>query len=80
MEVFPKTKATLLPPHRQWDSAINLLPGASPLCGRVYPLFAAKTRAMDEYIQEALSYGFIRPPTFPAPSGFFFVQKKDGGL
>ncbi|KAI3358632.1 hypothetical protein L3Q82_015048 [Scortum barcoo] len=27
-EVFSKTKATSLPPHREWDCAIELLPGA----------------------------------------------------
>ncbi|KAL0149180.1 hypothetical protein M9458_055514, partial [Cirrhinus mrigala] len=35
---------------------------------------------MEEYIQEALSQGYIRPSTSPAASSFFFVAKKDGGL
>ncbi len=35
---------------------------------------------MEEYIQEALNQGFIRPSTSPAASSFFFVGKKDGGL
>ena len=35
---------------------------------------------MREYIQEALSNGFIRPSASPAGAGFFFVSKKDGGL
>ncbi|KAK3543192.1 hypothetical protein QTP70_012302 [Hemibagrus guttatus] len=35
---------------------------------------------MEEYIQEALSPGYIRPSTSPAASSFFFVAKKDGGL
>ncbi|KAL0161491.1 hypothetical protein M9458_045216, partial [Cirrhinus mrigala] len=38
------------------------------------------TRAMEEYIHEALSQGYIRPSTSPAASSFFFVAKKDGGL
>ncbi|KAK3512014.1 hypothetical protein QTP70_027615 [Hemibagrus guttatus] len=46
-EVFSKTKATQLPPHRPWDCAIDLLPNA----------MSPKTAA-----------------------GFFFVEKKDGGL
>ncbi|KAK3517642.1 hypothetical protein QTP70_013768 [Hemibagrus guttatus] len=29
-EVFSKTKATQLPPHRPWDCAINLLPNVMP--------------------------------------------------
>ena len=35
---------------------------------------------MEEYVQEALRQGFIRPSTSPATSSFFFVAKKDGGL
>lgn len=35
---------------------------------------------MEEYIAEALNSGFIRPSTSPAAAGFFFVDKKDGGL
>ncbi|KAI7792444.1 hypothetical protein IRJ41_012248 [Triplophysa rosa] len=35
---------------------------------------------MEEYIEEALQQGFIRPSVSPAASSFFFVRKKDGGL
>ncbi|KAK3509524.1 hypothetical protein QTP70_000538 [Hemibagrus guttatus] len=35
---------------------------------------------MEEYIDEALAVGHIRPSTSPAAPGFFFVGKKDGGL
>ncbi len=35
---------------------------------------------MEEYITEALNSGFIHPSTSPAAAGFFFVEKKDGGL
>ncbi len=35
---------------------------------------------MEEYIEEALQQGYIRPSTSPAASSFFFVAKKDGGL
>lgn len=35
---------------------------------------------MEEYIQEALHQGYIRPSTSPTSSGFFFVEKKGGGL
>ncbi|KAL0203720.1 hypothetical protein M9458_001738, partial [Cirrhinus mrigala] len=36
-------------------------------------------QAMEEYIAEALSQGFIQPSTSPAASSFF-VGKKNGGL
>lgn len=35
---------------------------------------------MEAYIEEALASGFIHPSTSPAAAGFFFVEKKDGGL
>ncbi|KAI2644826.1 Transposon Tf2-8 polyprotein [Labeo rohita] len=68
LEVFSKTKATQLPPHCPWDCAIDLLPNAMPPKSKVYPLSQKETQAMDEYINEGLD------------SGFFFVEKKDGGL
>ncbi len=79
-DVFSKQAATRLPPHRPWDCAIDLLPGAKLPKGRVYPLSIPERKAMEEYIREALQQQFIRPSTSPAASSFFFVGKKDGGL
>ncbi|KAI2666560.1 Transposon Tf2-11 polyprotein [Labeo rohita] len=79
-DVFSKQAATQLPPHRPWDCAIDLLPGAQLPKGRVYPLSILERQAMEEYISEALAQGFIQPSTSPAASSFFFAGKKDGGL
>ncbi|KAL0200285.1 hypothetical protein M9458_003472, partial [Cirrhinus mrigala] len=79
-DVFSKQAATQLPPHRPWDCAIELLPGAQLPKGRVYPLSIPEHQAMEEYIAEALSQGFIQPSTSPAAPSFFLVGKKDGGL
>ncbi|KAL0171626.1 hypothetical protein M9458_031161, partial [Cirrhinus mrigala] len=79
-DVFCPRRAARLPPHRPWDCAINLLPDAQLPRGRIYPLSIPETKAMEEYIQEALAHGYIRPSTSPAASSFFFVAKKDGGL
>ncbi|KAL0153008.1 hypothetical protein M9458_051687, partial [Cirrhinus mrigala] len=79
-EVFSKSKATQLPPHRPWDCAIELLPNMSPPKSKVYPLSRPETLAMETYIEEALASGYIRPSTSPAAAGFFFVEKRDGGL
>ncbi|KAL0172892.1 hypothetical protein M9458_033203, partial [Cirrhinus mrigala] len=79
-DVFSKQAATQLPPHRPWDCAIDLLPGAQLPKGRVYPLSIPERQAMEEYISEALAQGFIQPSTSPAASSFFFVGKNDGGL
>ncbi|KAL0186165.1 hypothetical protein M9458_017835, partial [Cirrhinus mrigala] len=79
-DVFSKLAATQLPPHRPWDCAIDLLPGAQLPKGRIYPLSIPECQAMENYITEALNQGFIRPSTSPAASSCFFVGKKDGGL
>ncbi|KAI4880911.1 hypothetical protein NFI96_029797 [Prochilodus magdalenae] len=79
-EVFSKRKTEILPPHRAFDCAIDLLPGTSPPRGHLFSLSGPEKMAMERYIQEALAQGFIRPSTSPAGAGFFFVGKKDGGL
>lgn len=79
-EVFSKKRATVLPPHRSYDCAIDLLPGTCPPRGRIFSLSALERLAMDKYIKEALASGFFRPSSSPAGAGFFFVDKKDGGL
>ncbi|KAI2653118.1 Transposon Tf2-6 polyprotein [Labeo rohita] len=80
LEAFSTIRATHLPPHRAGDCAIDLVPGALPPRGRVFPLSQPESEAMNQYIQEELAKGFIRPSTSPASAGFFFVKKKDGGL
>ncbi|KAI2650785.1 Transposon Tf2-9 polyprotein [Labeo rohita] len=79
-DVFCPKRASQLPPHRPWDCAIDLILDAPMPRGKIYPLSLPETQAMEEYIQEALSQGYIRPSTSPAASSFFFVAKKDGGL
>ncbi|KAK3549516.1 hypothetical protein QTP86_002488 [Hemibagrus guttatus] len=79
-EVGSKEKASRLPPHRPWVCAIDFLPNTMPPKSRVYPLSLPENQAIEEYVEEALALGFIRPSTSPATAGFFFVEKKDGGL
>jgi len=79
-EVFSKAKATSLPPHRPYDCAIELHPGAVPPKGRLYSLSAPERRSMETYVNDSLAAGIIRPSTSPAGAGFFFVAKKDKTL
>lgn len=66
IEAFNKQKATKLPPHREHDCAIELIPGTTPSRGRIFPLSQPETEAMNNYISEELEKGFIRPSTSPA--------------
>ncbi|KAK3562634.1 hypothetical protein QTP86_003373 [Hemibagrus guttatus] len=79
-DVFCPRKASKLPSHRPWDCAIDLIPGEPVPKGWIYSLSIPEERAMEEYIKEALSQGYIHPSTSPAASSFFFVAKKDGSL
>ncbi len=71
---------TVITPHRPWDCAVDLLPGAILPKGWVYPLSIPECKAMEDYIKEALQQQFIRPSTSRVASSFFFAGKKDGGL
>ncbi|KAL0190226.1 hypothetical protein M9458_012924, partial [Cirrhinus mrigala] len=73
---FSKSGASELPPHHFSDCSIELLPGAVPIKGRIFPLSQPESDAMKYYINEELSKGFIRPPTSPASAGYFFVKKR----
>uniref|UniRef100_A0A3P9M1D4 Gypsy retrotransposon integrase-like protein 1 n=1 Tax=Oryzias latipes TaxID=8090 RepID=A0A3P9M1D4_ORYLA len=79
-EVFSKSRALSLPPHRPYDCAINLVPGSTIPKGRLYPVSASERQALDKYIDDSLAAGLIRPSSSAAAAGFFFVGKKDGTL
>eukprot|EP00064_Thunnus_orientalis_P023788 superscaffoldBa00009371_g24048 len=79
-EVFNKSRATSLPPHREYENAIDLLPGTSLPKGRLYSLSAPDREAIDKYISASLAAGITRPSSSPAWAGFFFVDKKDKSL
>ncbi|KAK1797136.1 hypothetical protein P4O66_008526 [Electrophorus voltai] len=77
-DVLSKVKATKLPPHRAYDCAVELLPGAPLPCRfKPYPLSRPEEAAL-AYVTESLQHGFIRPSTSPVTAGFFFVEKKGG--
>ena len=79
-EVFCKGCATCLPPHRLYDCAIDLKPGAAPPRGRIFSLSRPEREDMEKYLTKSLAAGIIRPSSSPAGAGFFFVGKKDGTL
>ena len=78
--MFSKESALSLPPHRPYDCAIDLLPGAPLPVGRLYNLSIPEKEAMRDYITESIASGIILPSSSPVAAGFFFVAKKDGSL
>lgn len=79
-EVFEKKAAERFPVSRPFDHAINLKPDFIPKNCKVYPLSPKEEQAMNEFIDENLHKGYIRPSTSPMASPFFFVGQKDGSL
>jgi hypothetical protein len=54
--------------------------GYIPKDCKIYPLSPAERQAEEEWINEQLKKGYIRPSKSPQASLFFFVGKKDGKL
>jgi len=52
--VFAKEDFDILPEHRQWDHAIELIPGSEPKSSKVYPLFPVEQKELDSFLEENL--------------------------
>ena len=79
-DIFSKTKAEALPPHRSYDHAINLVPDSKPPFGPIYRLSEVEEKALKDFLDENLAKGFIRSLSSPARAPILFVKKKDGSL
>ena len=78
--VFSKEATDHVPPLRPYGHEINLDGSFTPKVGKVYPLSPEERKATEDFLQENLDCGKIRPSNSPQASPFFFVKKKDGGL
>lgn len=80
-DVFSEAAADILPDHRPFDSAIDLVdPNSIPPYRPIYSLSPKETAALDEYLDSNLAKNFIRPSKSPAGAPIFFVAKKNGEL
>ncbi|GKG25743.1 hypothetical protein Tco_0398889 [Tanacetum coccineum] len=59
-EVFPEDLPGL-PPVRQVDFQINLIPGATPVARAPYRLAHSEMQELSNQLQELADRGFIRP-------------------
>jgi len=78
--VFAKEDFDILPEHRQWDHAIELIPGSELKSSKVYPLFPVEQKELDTFLEENLCTRRIRPSKSPMVALMFFIKKKDGSL
>jgi hypothetical protein len=79
-DIFNKKDFDQLPEWRVWDHTIELTEDFKPVECKVYPLNLSKQKALEEFIEENLSSGQIRPSKSPMALLFFFVKKADGKL
>jgi len=78
--VFAKEDFDILPAHRQWDHAIELIPGSEPKSSKVYPLSPVEQKELDSFLEENLCTRRIRSSKSPMAAPVFFIKKKDGSL
>ncbi|GJV67723.1 putative reverse transcriptase domain-containing protein [Tanacetum coccineum] len=75
-EVFPEDLPGL-PPVRQVEFQIDLIPGTTPVARAPYRLAPSEMQELSNQLQELSDRGFIRPSTSPWGSPVLFVKKKD---
>ncbi|GJX71868.1 putative reverse transcriptase domain-containing protein, partial [Tanacetum coccineum] len=78
-EVFPEDLLGL-PPTRQVEFHIELIPGATPVARAPYRLAHAEMKELAEQLKELSDKGFIRPSSSPWGAPMLFVKKKDGSF
>ncbi|GKF44784.1 hypothetical protein Tco_0131336, partial [Tanacetum coccineum] len=69
-----------LPPSRQVEFGIDLVPGAAPVARVPYRLAPFEMKELSVQLQELLEKGFIRPSSSPWGAPVLFVKKKDGSF
>ncbi|GJX08051.1 putative reverse transcriptase domain-containing protein [Tanacetum coccineum] len=78
-EIFPENLPGL-PPVRQVEFQINLIPGAAPVARAPYRLAPSEMQELSNQLQELADRGFIQPSTSPWGAPVLFVKKKDGSF
>ncbi|GKC47976.1 putative reverse transcriptase domain-containing protein, partial [Tanacetum coccineum] len=66
-----------LPPTRQVEFQIDLVPSAAPVARPPYRLAPSEMQELSTQLQELFDKGFIRPSSSPWGAPIVFVKKKD---
>ncbi|KAJ9557882.1 hypothetical protein OSB04_012496 [Centaurea solstitialis] len=78
-DVFPDDLPSI-PPERQVEFRIDLVPGTAPVAKAPYRLAPPEMQELSKQLEELLDKGFIRPSTSPWGAPILFVKKKDGSM
>ena len=69
-----------MPPDRDIESVIDLVPGTAPIAKRPYRMAASELAELKKQLEELQRIGFIRPSSSPWGAPVLFVKKKDGSM
>nr|GFA40189.1 putative reverse transcriptase domain-containing protein [Tanacetum cinerariifolium] len=69
-----------IPPTRQVEFQIDLIPGTAPVARTPYRLALSEIKELSDQLQELFDKGFIRPSSSPWRASVLFVKKKDGSF
>jgi hypothetical protein len=76
-DVFPE-ELPGMPPEREVEFVIDLLPGIAPISKHPYRMFVEELQELKKQLTELQEAGYIRPSSSPWGALVLFVQKKDG--
>jgi hypothetical protein len=77
-DVFKKIPR--LPPKRDIDFSINLMPGEAPVSKTPYRMSTPELKELQMQLEEILKKRYIRPSVSPWGAPVLFMNKKDGTL
>ena len=69
-----------LPPKRDIDFSINLMPGAAPVSKTPYIMSTLELKELQMQREELMKKGYIHPSVSPWGAPVLFVKKKDRTL
>jgi hypothetical protein len=76
-DVFPE-ELPRMPPDREVEFIIDLLPGTAPISKRPYRMSVEELKELKKQLTELQEAGYIRLSSSPWGALVLFVQKKDG--
>ncbi|XP_059670062.1 uncharacterized protein LOC132315717 [Cornus florida] len=79
LDVFPED-LTELPPHREVEFSIELMPGTAPISMAPYRMAPVELEELKRQLDDLRMKGFIRPSVSPWGAPVLFAKKKDGSL
>ena len=79
-DVFPEKLPPGLPPSRNLEHEIPLVPDSTPPVKQPYRMSDVELQELKKQVEELLEQGYLRPSTSPYASPVLFVKKKGGEL